>query len=275
MLNQLTEYRIQNGKLIASTDIIKFSQPPVYEVIRLLDGVPMFFEGHMERMTQSLEMIGENQRVSPMSILEGLNTLVSKTNIKNNNIRIEIGRDEEQQFIWTLFFVISYYPTAGEYQIGVKTISHQVERIKPHAKIFRSEFTEKINQLKKEHNAFEVILINAEGCVTEGSRSNLFFVKDNCVYSAKTKDVLEGITRKKILKVIEEIGVKNVEMNISYENLATFDACFLSGTSINILPIASIDDINYASSEHPLLTQILEALKSAVKNDIETTRRLL
>jgi len=275
MLNQLTAYRIQNGNLIVSTDVIDFSAPPVYEVIRLLDGVPMFFEGHMDRMFQSLEMIGEHEKITKIAVLNSITVLVSQTGIKDNNIRIEVGRDQDSCFVWTLYFVNSYYPSEKEYGRGVKTVSYAVERKNPHAKIFRSEFVQKINQLKSERQAYEVILINDGGYVTEGSRSNLFFVKENCIYTAKTKDVLQGITRKKIMEVIDDLKIEIIEKDIAYHDLANYEACFLSGTSINVLPIASIDEVNYASPAHPILVQVLESLKDVIQNDIEKTRRLI
>ncbi|GAB6106257.1 aminotransferase class IV [Fusibacter bizertensis] len=275
MLNQLTEYRIQDGTLITSTDDVSFSEPPVYEVIRLIDGVPLFFEEHMRRMDQSLKMIGESELLSSKKILEGIQTLVLKTNIRDNNVRIEVGRDQNHIFTWTLFLVISYYPNTTEYENGVKTIAYKVERANPHAKIFRTDFTAKINQLRKEQNVFEVILVNNEGNVTEGSRSNLFFIKDNKVYTAKTKDVLEGITRSKILEIIRELQIEIIEKDIKVDTLSAFEACFLTGTSINILPISAIDHIVYISPQHTLMIKILKALEEYVQNDLKQTRRLL
>ncbi len=275
MLNQLSEFRIQNGTLITSTDFVNFSKPPVYEVIRLLDGIPMFFEGHMERMHHSLEMIGEAELLPKELVLKGIQTLVSVTNIRDNNIRIEIGRDQHNQFVWTLFLVVSYYPDKIEYEKGVKTVTVEVERKEPHAKIYRTEFTEKINHLRKVNDAFEVILINHFGHVTEGSRSNLFFIKENKVYTAKTVDVLVGITRSKILEIIGELKIEIVEMDIAFTSLSDFEACFLTGTSIHLLPISRIDNIIYPSTQHPVMLRIFEALEKYIQNDIDQTRRIL
>lgn len=275
MLNQLTEYRIQDDILITSTDSVNFSEPPVYEVIRLIDGIPLFFEEHMKRMEHSLKMIGEIERLPSKKILEGIQSLVLKTNIRDNNVRIEIGRDQNRVFTWTLYLVVSYYPSTIEYENGVKTVTYKVERLNPHAKIFRTEFAVKINQLRKERDAFEVILVNHEENVTEGSRSNLFFIKGDKVYTAKTDDVLEGITRSKILDIIRELQIEIVEKDIALDTLSTYEACFLTGTSINILPISTIDHIVYVSPQHTLMTKILKALKQYVQNDLAQTRRLL
>lgn len=275
MLNQLSEFRIQNGTLITSTDLVYFSKPPVYEVIRLLDGIPMFFEGHMERMRHSLEMIGEVELIPKDLVLKGIQTLVSETNIRDNNVRIEIGRDQNNQFVWVLFLVVSYYPEKSEYTNGVKTVTTEVERKDPHAKIYRTEFTEKINHLRKENEAFEVILINHLGHVTEGSRSNLFFIKENKVYTAKTADVLVGITRSKILEIIGDLKIEIVEKDIAFTSLSEFEACFLTGTSIHLLPISRIDNIIYTSTQHPVMLKIFEALEKYIQNDIDQTRRIL
>lgn len=84
--------------------------------------------------------------------------------------------------------------------------------------------------------------------------------------------MLKGITRNKIKTLT---GFNFVEKNITVNELSDFDACFLTGTSIHILPIFMIDDVSYHSSQNKLILSLMNAFHHTVINDIENTRRKL
>lgn len=273
MLNQISPIVIRNGILITSEEDVAFVKPPVYEVIRVMDGNPLFFEGHTSRLFKSLAFINLNHDLNQTVLLNAIRTLVDETNIKDNNVRLEVGEHQNGETTWILFWVKSHYPEKQVYENGVKTITTHVTRENPHAKIYRSQFVETINALKVDAGAFEVILVKEDGTVTEGSRSNLFFIKSGTLYSANDQDVLMGITRQKLLEMLHTLNIERVEMDIALDSIAGFEACFLTGTSIHILPICSIDDTQYASSTNPLILKLQQAFKKIVHDDLENTRR--
>ena len=193
---------IINGKLYKNEQTIDFKVPPIYEVIRVMNGIPLFFSEHMERLFTSLELSGYAHDLSFQLFEDAIFKLVEETQIANNNIRVEIGLNAENQLIWTLFWVKSIYPEKRVWLDGVYAVSLVANRENPHAKIFRSQFTDQINQLRMETGAFEIILVKDDGTITEGSRSNLFFIKNQTIYSAKEADVLKGVTRKHLIALI-------------------------------------------------------------------------
>jgi len=89
---------------------------------------------------------------------------------------------------------------------------------------------------------YEVLLVDRDGKITEGSRTNVVFVKGDEFYTAPASMVLEGITRKKVLDCLIYLGFSFVEEAVSVDKISDFDAVFLTGTSPKILPVMSIGD---------------------------------
>ncbi|MEG0641800.1 MAG: aminotransferase class IV, partial [Clostridium sp.] len=117
--------------------------------------------------------------------------------------------------------------------------------------------------LLKEKECFEAILVNDDGYVTEGSRSNLFFIRDNTLYTTQGKDVLLGITRKRIIDLAKKNGVNVIEKPIHIDELSGFSSLFISGTSPKVLPIKSVDNINYLTKD-TLLLKIISIYDSEI-----------
>ena len=118
------------------------------------------------------------------------------------------------------------------------------------------------------------ITVNKEGYITEGSRSNMFFVRGEKVFTAPKGEVLLGVTRKHIINVCKELNIDVVEENINIKDLDKIDGGFMSGTSVNVLPISSIDDKKYSSVDNNLIKAIQDGYLNLVKNYIEEKKSL-
>ena len=104
---------------------------------------------------------------------------------------------------------------------------------------------------------YEVLLVNNDGKITEGSRSNVFFIKDGEVYTSPSDTVLLGVTRTMIIRIIEKAGIPLHYHLVGKDELRSFDAAFLSGTSPKVLPIASIGGISYDVND-PVLRYVMK-----------------
>jgi len=100
-----------------------------------------------------------------------------------------------------------------------------------------------------------VLLIDSAGNITEGSRSNVFFVNNDKLYSAPGNKILQGITRIKILEICNIAGVRVVETEIPANGVNQYEAAFLTGTSPKVLPISTIEKVVY-KTDIPLLIEL-------------------
>jgi len=89
----------------------------------------------------------------------------------------------------------------------------------------------------------EAIVLTIDGHVSEGSAENLFMYKDGVfVTPPVTDDILEGVTRKLMIGMIEdELGKKVVERSIDRTELYTCEELLLCGTGAQISPVVEVD----------------------------------
>ena len=98
------------------------------------------------------------------------------------------------------------------------------------------------NQHAMNQDAYETIFVR-DGVITEASHCNVFFAKNNVIYTHPANEfILNGITRIIIIELCAKLGIKLVESGITHAEMATMDEAFLTGTSTQIASIRQIDD---------------------------------
>lgn len=235
------QYFIKNDEAYTAEEFQEFYKiegKSIYEVLRVINSKPLFLKEHLLRLEKSLGLAGENSPMDLKTIKKYVNQLISLNRVKDGNIKIVINQGNLY-----IFSVMAYYPTEEMYKDGVKTILYFGERTNPNAKVVDNSFREKVTKEMEAKEAFEAILINKEGFVTEGSKSNIFMVKGDKVYTAPAEGVLLGITRDKIIRACQEINLTVEEREVKYDEIKDLDGLFISGTSPKVLPINRVEGI--------------------------------
>ncbi len=88
----------------------------------------------------------------------------------------------------------------------------------------------------------EVVFLDSAGFISEGAGENFFIVKNDVVYTPKLGTILPGITRHTLLQVMQKLGIKAQEADITLEDALQADEAFFSGTAAEVTPIRSIND---------------------------------
>lgn len=215
------------------------SDRSVYEVIRIIDGIALFLEDHYTRLVSSVQMSGFNFEMDLPEFRHNILELVRLNHIKNGNVKFVLAEFEKVNH-WSFSFIPHSYPDTNDYELGVNTEFLFAERENPNAKIIQNVIRERANQMIADQELYEVLLVDRDGLITEGSRSNVFFVKGNRFYTAPAYQVLVGVTRQKVLECLTELGFTIVEEAVLASEINTYDAAFLTGTSPKVLPVRSI-----------------------------------
>lgn len=271
----IQNYYIHNGIVRSVNDdkgFINASGPLVYEVIRVIDGVALFMEDHIKRMRSSAEIIDQTIQKSDSKIEEEISCLIDKNKTHNMNIKLLCYDLDKKEQNFLIYFIKSSYPDSDIYKKGIHTVLYNCERKNPNAKILNIDFKQKVNAEIKKQGAYEALLVNEQGKITEGSRSNIFFVKGDTVYTALQGEVLLGITRNEIMKVCYERGVKVIESDIEVSDLKEFDGVFMTGTSVNVLPISTIENMEYNSVNNHTILNISKGFQSKIESYVETKK---
>ncbi|MGI9252334.1 MAG: branched-chain amino acid transaminase [Thermomicrobiales bacterium] len=94
----------------------------------------------------------------------------------------------------------------------------------------------------EEKGVDEAILLDQHGHVAEGSACNLFLVRDGVLITAPiTGDILEGITRRTVMKFAQDLGIPTLEREIDRSELYLCEEAFFCGTGVQVAPISTID----------------------------------
>ena len=261
------EYVILNGNIKSTADVNPMeiaNERPVYEVIRIKEGAALYLEEHIERMKKSAELIGRNIDSEDIEIKDHIKRLIEANGEHGMNVKLLAANFSTGRFDFMAYFIKSFYPPKQMYEEGIHTILYNSERENPHAKVVNRDQRESINRKREEEGAFEAILVNENGYVTEGSRSNLFFVKGSKVHTPPAGDVLLGITRKKVLEICSENEIEVIEHEIHVKDLIGYDGAFITGTSINVLPIATIDYMKLQSTSNKIIKLLVEKMNENV-----------
>lgn len=266
-------YVIHNGIIKESSEVSyidsqKMSGRAAYEVIRIIDGVPLFFEDHYDRLKSTFKTVGKHLDLSDSQLADDIKKLLGKSGRINCNVKTVIF-DENQRQEWVVYISKSYYPTEAEYSSGVRTGLLQIERENPNAKILNKAYKDSVEKKIREGGYFEVILVDSEGRITEGSKSNLFFIKSGRIVTAPGESVLKGITRKYVFKACRNAGFDVEEEFVRSDEIGAVDGCFLSGTSIKVLPVRSIDGIVLDSANKPVITAVMREYDRIIREYIE------
>jgi branched-chain amino acid aminotransferase len=106
----------------------------------------------------------------------------------------------------------------------------------------------------------EAMLLDTEGYVAEGSGENIFLVHDGVLYTPDLTSALDGITRRTILSLADEEGLKVVEKRITRDEVYIADEAFFTGTAAEVTPIREVDNRPIGEGVRGPITQRLQSL---------------
>ncbi len=118
--------------------------------------------------------------------------------------------------------------------------------------------------------AEDAIMVNSLGQLTEGTTSNLFFVKDERLLTpGKECGILSGITREKIIQLAHKNGITLEEGKWSSEELFQAEEIFLSGTVKKVLPVTILDNRPVGEGMPGPITQKIMKLYSELLESLD------
>ncbi|EKE14537.1 MAG: hypothetical protein ACD_12C00439G0002 [uncultured bacterium] len=243
------KYFSQNGKILPIEQaVIPLSNIEytygfgVYENVRVSNGDIYFLKDHTERLFESAKTIGLDHSFSEEFIKNSISDLIRDYKSETFNLKILlIGGSTKEKAILNILCLNPLFPDKKLYRDGAEFITYDYERAFPHAKTLNMLESYLAYKKAKERKAYDALLINHDGFILEGTRTNFFCIKDKVIYSPFEKDILLGVMRKVMLKVALENNYQVVEKNIKLEDVKLYNGAFVTSTSSKIMPIKSID----------------------------------
>ncbi|MDA1090056.1 MAG: aminotransferase class IV [Proteobacteria bacterium] len=154
--------------------------------------------------------------------------------------------------------------------IVADTIRIPPEAVDPTVKNFgRLDFVSALFEAY-DRNADYAVLLDADGCVTEGRGWNIFALKGGVLLSPDS-GVLEGITRKTVLELSADLNIDGRLARITADQLRGADEVFLTSTAGGIMPVKSIDGNAVGDGAPGPVTQRLTELYWKLHGDAALT----
>lgn len=257
-----------NGEICTNSPCVAHNTLIVYDVIRIIKQKPLFFSSHCENLSRALYKAFKFT-LDIKTLKHQIKRLIDLTEISHGNIKLEFFILNEQIQV-LLHFIKHYYPNSEQYKKGVTISTMKAERRTPQLKTWQKDIRIKADEHKSKTNTFEVLLLNDKNQITEGSRSNILFIKNNLIISPPSESLLQGVTRKSVLNIInKESDWQYLEKCVYYQDLSSFDAAFITGTSLHVLPVSKINDINL-NSHNIIIKKLITNFNKLVEKDINT-----
>lgn len=264
------EYFLLNDQLLPARLFGSRFKPPanyVYEVFRATWGVALFLEDHLERFFRTASLSGMDTGITDSMLKSGIKKVIGNNSPDDGNLKISLFEDQDGQQLF-IYYTPHVYPTAEEFLTGVSTELLFAERINPNAKVMDTRLREKTDLMKKEHVVYEVLLVDHDGFITEGSRSNVFFIKDGSLITPPAGMVLEGITRKQIIQLTAENDIPLKEEKVHHQTLNNLDGLFISGTSRRVLPVQRVNDLEFPVTD-PIISKLQQLFEQKVNDYLQ------
>lgn len=226
----------------------------VYEVVSVLDGKLVDFDGHMKRLARSLEELAMTRPMSDDEFLEAHRRLIAENGITEGLVYLQVtrGNPGDRDF--------AYPPEGTTPTVVMFTQSKPGLARNPQAEIGLRVCTlpdlrwarRDIKTVQLLYPSMAKMEAKARGCddawmvedghVTEGTSNNAYIVKDGTIITrALSSDILHGITRAAVLRLAAEAQLGVEERSFTVDEAKAADEAFITSASAFVMPVVELD----------------------------------
>lgn len=265
----------------------------IFEGIRVYRGRIFKCKQHIERLWKSAEGIRMTIPVTKERMVEIQQECIKANNITEGYIRLVVTRG-----FGTLGLDPRKCPTPGiiciadeihlfpqeMYDKGMRVIVANRPKTPIPCLDPRTKSLNYLNNILAKCEAIdfgchEVIMLNTEGFVTEGSGDNIFIIKGGKLYTPPSEaGILEGVTRDFVIKTLApDCKIKVLEKNMRIDEVLDADEVFLTGSAAEIIAVAQIDQhdgkgkitraVKISDGEGPITKRLRQRFREIVTSD--------
>ena len=249
----------------------------VFEGIRVYNKKIFKLKDHIERLFLSAKILDLDINYTKNDIIESTEQIVLKQKIEDGYIRPVVWRGSEKMAISAKTgktnIAIATWPWPSYFspeQIlkGIKMSVSDWRRPPPNCAPINSKAAGlymicSLSKHKAEVNGFDdALMLDYRDYIAEATGANIFFVKDNTLFTPKADCFLNGITRKTVIQIAKNIGITVKEEFLELNFLSKCKEAFLTGTAVEITPISSIE--SHVFENRDITKKLMEAFKDYV-----------
>lgn len=241
----------ESAKIHVLTHSLHYSGA-VFEGERAYNGKVFKLREHSKRLIKSAEALGLKVPYNIEELMEAHELLMEKNKIQDAYIRPLVWCGSESLNITnpnlsTNVLIAAVPSMPRSFNEGVNLHIGRWRKAAPDMMPTQSKSAAHYNMAitsKKEAKALgydDALLLDYEGYIAECTTTNIFFVKENILYTPIADRFLDGITRQTIIEIAKNLGLEVKEERLKLEQVENFTGCFVTGTAIEVQNIDAID----------------------------------
>lgn len=250
----------------------------VFEGVRAYEtdkGAAIFrLQEHTERLFNSAKIMNMPMPFTKEQLNEAQRAAVRENNLQSAYIRpmcfygaegMGLRADNLKVHVMVAAWTWGAYMGAENLEKGIKVATSSFTRHHPNISMTKAKangvYLNSMLALQEaiRHGCHEALLLDKEGYVSEGSGENFFMVRDGVIYTPFLTSALDGITRRTIIQLAEEMGYKVIERNITRDEVYICDEAFFTGTAAEVTPIRELDGRPIGAGSRGPVTTALQA----------------
>jgi branched-subunit amino acid aminotransferase/4-amino-4-deoxychorismate lyase len=249
-------YYVFNGELRPTDDAfvpiddINFAYGfGVYETLKLRDGIVYFADRHADRLLHSAEIIELAHPFSRTDVEAAVGKLARANDLRDANVKmLLIGSpkvDGTEGAHLYVFMLNPLFPPRELYRTGAHAICFEGERRYPRAKSLDMLTSTLAFREARRAGAYDALLVDRDGEITEGTRTNLFYTDGKAIYEPPHDRALLGVTKLTLREVLEQRGIELSERPLLRAEVGSWAGYFLTSTSSKVMPVTRIDEHHF------------------------------
>ena len=236
----------------------------VFEGIRVYNRKIFKLKEHIERLFFSAKILDLDIPYKHEELIEFTELIVKKQNIEDGYIRPVVWRGSEMMAISSKEASIniaiaawkwpSYFSPEKILQ-GINMSIAEWKRPPPDCAPTNSKAAGlymicSLSKHKAELNGFDdALMLDYRNFIAEATGANIFFVKNKKLFTPIADCFLDGITRKTVIEIANNIGIEVEEKHLEVNFMKDCSEAFLTGTAVEITPINSVDDYKFSDRD--------------------------
>jgi len=217
----------------------------LFETMRAYKNKIVYFAAHLERIKSSAKLLGLRLPYSLPELKKIIQKAIRENGYSDAYTRLTLFKTRKGTDISVIVKKYTPYP-AQKYRQGIRVA------ISPFAQDENSFLArvKSANRLLYELSYLQArekgfagsIILNNRGYIAEATRSNIFFVKDNALFTPLLScGCLSGITRRVVFDLAKKYHIKIYEGKFTPGDLYQADEVFFTNSLAGVMPVASIN----------------------------------
>ena len=217
----------------------------LFETMRFNNQNIFQINNHIDRLFKGMDIIGLKIKKSKHQIINLLNQVIKKNELQDGIIRLMITRGNTDLSITAntspcIYISIKPFYDVPENPVKVVYLdetNYPIIRFTPAIKSMNYIGNMLAKRDCDKQGGFEPIFYNKEKIITECAIRNIFYIKNNILYTPSLDlGILSGVMRSMIIEIGEFLNMKIIEGHLEYKDIHLMEEAFISSTGIGLLP---------------------------------------